>query len=76
MTDAFASVLPTVKNFNYVEQNDLLQSLRLTSLGSSSSLHIWNSLTETFVDTGGVILIDGKNEIVSTRYMSIFYSAS
>lgn len=36
-------------------------------LGTSSAHHSWDPLTETFVPTHGVMLIDGKNQVVSAR---------
>ena len=36
-------------------------------LGTSSALHSWDPLTETFVPKHGAVLIDGKNQVVSAR---------
>jgi hypothetical protein len=71
------SVLPRLQNPTtdsvYVSLVDLLQSLKLTVLGTSSTLYIWDMASETFFERGfsndrkAVIMIDGKDEAVSAR---------
>ncbi|KAG6828692.1 hypothetical protein H0H92_007054 [Tricholoma furcatifolium] len=57
----------------YVSQSNALNALKMTLLGASSVYHTWNPVLERFTQTGeeneriGYILIDGKDEVVSTR---------
>ncbi|TFK44260.1 gamma-tubulin complex, DGRIP91/SPC98 component protein [Crucibulum laeve] len=62
----------------YVTQEELLFSLKMTVLGTSSTLHAWDSRTERFIQarTGdgksGLLLVDGKDEVISTSIISRF----
>jgi hypothetical protein len=57
----------------YVDQRDLLSSLRVLVTGTSSVLHSWDPEAETFrvrnVKQGniGLIVIVGKDEVVTAR---------
>lgn len=57
----------------YVCQDDLLNSLKMTVLGTSSTMHIWDASSESFkqagVDKGkrGYLLVDAKDEVISSR---------
>jgi hypothetical protein len=56
-----------------VNELDLLESLRMTVLGTSSSLHTWDPVSETFLSFGGAenlpnkLIISGKDETMSSR---------
>lgn len=63
-------------NLLYVTQKELLVSLKTVVLGFSSQYYIWDPVLERFVqdDTGsngriGFVFIDGKDEIISDRYV-------
>jgi hypothetical protein len=66
----------------YVSLLDLLRSLKLTVLGTSSPLHTWDAASERFVERGrlmdqkGIIMIDGKGEIVSARWALLYFGLS
>lgn len=57
----------------YVTPRDLLHSLRVSLTGTSSPLHLWHSGLEIFLlknvekDKQGVIVLIGKDEVVSAR---------
>jgi hypothetical protein len=57
----------------YVAQSKLLMALKMTILGTSSIFHTWDSSSERFVQAGveegkhGLLMIDGKDEVVSRR---------
>jgi hypothetical protein len=70
-----ARVQPILNNPIYVTPHDLLKSLKMVVLGTSSALHTWDPVTEMFVGQGGLILIDGKNEIVSERRVYLYFMA-
>ncbi|KDR74981.1 hypothetical protein GALMADRAFT_69458 [Galerina marginata CBS 339.88] len=62
-----------------VTQKDLLLSLKKTVLGLSSQYHVWDPMSERFVQVGtensdrkGFILIDGKDEVVSGSFIQRF----
>lgn len=71
------SVMPRIHtgdtNIMHVNQDSVLRNLKLTTLGISSMLHMWDSRAERFVANGatngrlGVILVDGKDEVISSR---------
>jgi hypothetical protein len=48
-------------------------ALKMTILGTSSVFHTWDPLSERFVQAGieegklGLLMIDGKDEVVSQR---------
>lgn len=67
VNDVHESVQPTVDNPIYVSQDELIKSLKMAVLGTSSLLHTWDIVSERFVGHGSFILIDGKNEVVSER---------
>lgn len=56
-----------------VNELELLESLRMTVLGTSSFLHTWDPVSETFLSSGGAenmpnkLLISGKDETMSSR---------
>ncbi|KAJ7282938.1 gamma-tubulin complex, DGRIP91/SPC98 component protein [Mycena rebaudengoi] len=62
----------------YVTQHQLLTALKKTVLGISSSLHTWDPDAQTFlqavskVGARGVLLVDGKDEVVSSSFISRF----
>ncbi|KAF8149545.1 Spc98 family-domain-containing protein [Crassisporium funariophilum] len=63
----------------YVTEQELLVSLKKTALGISSPLHNWDPLSETFIQVGagqnrkqGIILVDGKDEVVGSSLISRF----
>ncbi|KAJ6476059.1 gamma-tubulin complex, DGRIP91/SPC98 component protein [Mycena vitilis] len=64
----------------YVTQRELLVSLKMTVLGTSSPLHTWDSTSQTFVQivgekgTHGILLIDDKDEVVSKSFISRFFT--
>jgi hypothetical protein len=72
-----ASVQPRLNDpgieMKYVTQRELLAALKMTVLGTSSPLHTWDSVSETFVQivakkhAHGILLVDDKDEIVSKR---------
>lgn len=57
----------------YVAQDDLLNSLKMTVLGTSSTMHTWDLPSETFKQAGigkekrGYLLVDAKDEVISSR---------
>ena len=57
----------------YVTLQDLFQSLKTSSTGISSLLHIWDSTSDTFsmrdvgVGKQGVLVIIGKDEVITSR---------
>ncbi|KAJ7352355.1 gamma-tubulin complex, DGRIP91/SPC98 component protein [Mycena albidolilacea] len=62
----------------YVTQHELLTALKMTVLGTSSPLHTWDPVSETFVQivaekgTRGILLVDDKDEVVSKSWISGF----
>ncbi|KAF8070027.1 gamma-tubulin complex, DGRIP91/SPC98 component protein [Lyophyllum atratum] len=62
----------------YVTQNNLLKALKMTILGTSSMYHTWDASAERFVQAGlddgqrGVLLMDGKDEVISQSLTSRF----
>ncbi|KAF8210658.1 Spc98 family-domain-containing protein, partial [Mycena galopus ATCC 62051] len=62
----------------YVTQHELLAALKMTVLGTSSPLHTWDPVSETFVQTvaqkgtRGILLVDDKDEVVSKSWISGF----
>ncbi|KAF7376426.1 Spindle pole body component [Mycena sanguinolenta] len=62
----------------YVTQHELLMGLKMTVLGTSSSLHTWDPISETFVQvvaqkgTSGILLVDDKDEVASASWISGF----
>ncbi|KAJ6498990.1 gamma-tubulin complex, DGRIP91/SPC98 component protein [Mycena sanguinolenta] len=62
----------------YVTQRELLVGLKMTILGTSSPLHTWDPISETFVQvvaqkgTHGILLVDDKDEVVGTSWISGF----
>lgn len=79
MLKGTASVQPPLidsrTEFKYVTQETLLGALKMTVLGISSPLHIWDPDSETFVQlvaegsAKGFLLIDDKDEVVSARFL-------
>ena len=74
------SVQPLLRDPTHVitttTQYELLIFLKTTILGISSQLHVWDSNLERFVQVGtknqanpGIFLIDGKDNIVSERWV-------
>ncbi|EGO25726.1 hypothetical protein SERLADRAFT_448663 [Serpula lacrymans var. lacrymans S7.9] len=65
-------------NVTYVTQDEMLVSLKMVVLGTSSSLHSWDKKSETFIRVGldkGVnhsLLIDGRNETISRSFLQRF----
>jgi hypothetical protein len=66
-----------MNSYLYVTQKDLLSSLKTTVLGFSSKFYVWEATSEQFIQIGmeqkfkkGFMLIDGKDEVVSERYIS------
>ena len=63
---------------SYVTQEELLVSLKMIVLGTSSTLHTWCPSSEKFVQVGcqdgqrGYLLVDGKDEVVSSRFIKRF----
>ncbi|KAK7005800.1 spindle pole body component [Favolaschia claudopus] len=59
----------------YVTQQELLSALKMTVLGTSSPLHSWDPVTETFVQVvtqkgaRGVLAVDDKDEVVSESWI-------
>jgi hypothetical protein len=61
----------------YVTSVNLTLALRQTVLGMSSSLHVWSAENEKLVLKAAIgnpgaddqIVIDGKDEVVSQRYV-------
>jgi hypothetical protein len=57
----------------YLNQADLLANLKRTSIGMSSSLHMWDSRLERFVQSGIMqgrtrdLVVDAKDEVVTQR---------
>lgn len=77
------SVQPRLFNpmhsYIYVTQKELLSSLKTTVLGFSSKFYVWEETSEQFIQIEtehnfkkGFTLIDGKDEVVSERYVSTF----
>ncbi|KAG7091082.1 hypothetical protein E1B28_010138 [Marasmius oreades] len=68
----------TDTDVQYVFQDDLLWSLRRTALGASTSLHEWDSVTESFInrsnrkDNKSVFIVFGKDQIISDSITSVF----
>ncbi|KAJ7268667.1 Spc98 family-domain-containing protein [Mycena haematopus] len=62
----------------YVTQRELLVALKMTVLGTSSPLHTWDPISETFVQsvaqkgTHGILLVDDKDEVISRSWISGF----
>ncbi|KAJ7880996.1 gamma-tubulin complex, DGRIP91/SPC98 component protein [Mycena olivaceomarginata] len=62
----------------YVTQHELLTALKMTVLGTSSPLHTWDPVSETFVQivaekgTRGILLVDDKDEVVSKRFVRFY----
>jgi len=67
-------------SYIYVTQKDLLSSLKTTVLGFSSKFYVWEATSEQFIQIEteqnfkkGFMLIDGKDEVVSERYVSTLF---
>lgn len=64
--------------FIHVSQGVLMRNLKVTSLGTSSSLHFWDPHKETFLPAGAehgrqvVLLVDGKDKIITQRFVRRF----
>lgn len=62
----------------YVNELELLESLRMMVLGTSSFLHTWDPVSETFVSLGGAknlpnkLIIGGKDETMSSSLLKRF----
>lgn len=62
----------------HVGFNDLLSSIRMVLIGNASPLYWWNPTDETFVlahvaeGKRGVILVDGRDDVLTERYTSSF----
>jgi len=73
----FDSVRPQLSNTGteiiYVEQSELLNSLRLTLMGATSSFHVWDPQRECFAlrgvhhDKNGILSIIGRDETMTQR---------
>jgi hypothetical protein len=56
-----------------VNELELLESLRMTVLGTSSFLHTWDPVSETFSSSDAAedlpirLIISGKDETISSR---------
>jgi len=56
-----------------VNELELLESLRMTVLGTSSFLHTWDPVSETFLSSDAAetlsirLVISGKDETISSR---------
>jgi hypothetical protein len=56
-----------------VNELELLESLRMTALGTSSFLHTWDPVSETFLSSDAAetlsirLIISGKDETMSSR---------
>jgi hypothetical protein len=82
----FDSVRPQLSNTTteiiYVEQSELLTSLRLTLMGATSNFHIWNPQQERFLlrgvhhDKNGILSIIGKDETITQRFASFISKAA
>ncbi|KAG5641756.1 hypothetical protein DXG03_004288 [Asterophora parasitica] len=65
-------------NVVYVTQNNLLNALKMTVLGTSSVYHTWDPSSERFVQAclgdnqKGFLLVDGKDEVISQSIISRF----
>ncbi|KAG0703232.1 Spc98 family-domain-containing protein [Suillus ampliporus] len=61
-----------------VNELELLESLRMTVLGTSSFLHTWDTVSETFLSIGGAenlpskLIISGKDETMSSSLLRRF----
>lgn len=61
-----------------VNELELLESLRMTVLGTSSFLHTWDPVSETFISFGGAenlpnkLIISGKDETMSSSLLKRF----
>ncbi|KAG2126974.1 Spc98 family-domain-containing protein [Suillus bovinus] len=61
-----------------VNELELLDSLRMTVLGTSSFLHTWDPVSETFLSSGGAenmlnkLIISGKDETMSSSLLKRF----
>ncbi|KAK7045547.1 hypothetical protein VNI00_007379 [Paramarasmius palmivorus] len=66
------------KDIQYVYQSDLLENLKMTALGTSSSIHKWDVNSEQFVEVGRgdgkqtSIVVYGKDETMSSSLISPF----
>ncbi|KAF7308767.1 Spindle pole body component [Mycena kentingensis (nom. inval.)] len=61
----------------YVSRQELLLNLKKTVLGLSSTLHTWDSASETFVAVAqkgarGILLLDDKDDVLSASFMTRF----
>lgn len=62
----------------YISPEELVDNLKITLTGCSSSIHIWNKTTETFeVQQSAnfkrtLIIMEGMDEVVTARYHSLF----
>jgi hypothetical protein len=60
--------------FIHVSQDVLMSSLKVTSLGTPSSLHIWDPHAERFTSAKvkpgcqAILLLDGKDKVITQRY--------
>jgi len=74
------SVRPQLSNaateIIYVEQSELLASLRLTLMGATSNFHVWSPQQERFILRGvdheksGILSIIGRDEMTTQRLAS------
>lgn len=77
---ALGSIRPQLSNtateIIYAEQSELLSSLRLTLLGVTSNLHVWDPRQERFILKGahqgenGMLSIICKDETITYRLAS------
>jgi hypothetical protein len=76
----FDSIRPQLSNsmteIIYVDQPELLISLRLTLMGATSKFHVWNPQQERFIlrgvdpDKNGILSIIGRDETITQRLAS------
>lgn len=63
--------------FVYISTNQLFQSLRMMLTGNASPIFVWDALQEKFGLRGveptkqGVLVIKGKDETISARYVYV-----
>ena len=79
----FDSVRPqlsdTTTEIIYVEQSEFLASLRLTLIGATSNLHVWDPQRERFTlrgaphDKSGVLSIISRDETITQRLASLHF---
>lgn len=73
----FTSVRPQLSNaateIIYVEQSELLASLRSVLMGATSNFHVWDPRQERFIlrgvhhDKNGILSIIGRDETITQR---------